>query len=92
MKNLEKMIQMNLLAGWEWRHRHREWTCGDGGREGGGKVELMCIHCCCCLVTKSHPTLCNPMDCQAPLSMGFPSKNTGVGCHVLFQGYIHYYV
>ena len=23
---------------------------------------------------------------QAPLSMGFPSKNTGVGCHVLLQG------
>ena len=24
--------------------------------------------------------------CQAPLSMGFPSKNTGVGCHVLLHG------
>ena len=24
--------------------------------------------------------------CQAPLSMGFPSKNTGVGCHALLQG------
>ena len=23
---------------------------------------------------------------QAPLSMGFPSKNTGVGCHFLLQG------
>ena len=23
---------------------------------------------------------------QAPLSMGFPSKNTGVGCHALLQG------
>ena len=23
---------------------------------------------------------------QAPLSMGFPRKNTGVGCHFLFQG------
>ena len=26
------------------------------------------------------------MDCQALLSMGFPSKNTGVGCHFLLQG------
>ena len=26
---------------------------------------------CCCLVAKLCPTLCNPMDCQAPLSMGF---------------------
>ena len=25
-------------------------------------------------------------DCQAPLSWGFPGKNTGVGCHALFQG------
>ena len=24
---------------------------------------------CCCLVTKSHPTLCDPMDCSTP---GFP--------------------
>ena len=24
--------------------------------------------------------------CQAPLSMGFPSKNTGVCCHFLLQG------
>ena len=24
---------------------------------------------------------------QAPLSMGFPSKNTRVGCHVLLQGF-----
>ena len=23
---------------------------------------------------------------QAPPSMGFPSKSTGVGCHFLFQG------
>ena len=31
------------------------------------------IHTCCCLVAKSYPTLCNPMDCsrQASLSMGF---------------------
>ena len=29
-----------------------------------------------CLVSKSCPTLCNPMDlaCQAPLSMGFPRQ------------------
>ena len=32
------------------------------------------------------PTLCNPMDCMAPLSWDFPGKNTGVGCHFLLQG------
>ena len=35
------------------------------------------------------PTLCDPVDCSPP---GFfrawdsPGKNTGVGCHFLFQG------
>ena len=24
--------------------------------------------------------------CQTPLFMGFPGKNTGVGCHVLLPG------
>ena len=46
-------------------------------------------YCCgCCLVTKSCPTLCDPMDCscQVSLSMGFPGKNTGEGCHFLLQG------
>ena len=30
----------------------------------------------------------DPIDCshQVPLSMGFPSKKTGVGCHFLLQG------
>ena len=43
----------------------------------------------CCLVTKSCPTFCDPMDCSLP---GFsvhgdsPGKNTGVGCHFLLQG------
>ena len=26
------MVLMNLFSGKEWRHRHREWTCGH--REG----------------------------------------------------------
>ena len=46
---------------------------------------------CCYLVTKSCPTFCDPMGskrvaCKAPLSMGFSSKNTEVGCHFLLQG------
>ena len=34
-------------------------------------------------------TLCNPMDCSPPGSSCLwdsPGKNTGVGCHALFQG------
>ena len=42
------------------------------------------------LAAKSCPTPClvTPWTaaCQALLSMGFHSKNTGVGCYFLFQG------
>ena len=40
------------------------------------------------LVAKSCPTLATPwtVACQAPLSMGFSGKNTGVDCHFLLQG------
>ena len=42
------------------------------------------------LVAKSCPTLVTPWTVahQAPLSIGFPSKNTGVGCHFLLQGIV----
>ena len=41
-----------------------------------------------CLVAKSGPTLCNTMNYspQAPLFIGFPRQNIGVGCHFLLQG------
>ena len=37
--------------------------------------------------TQSCPTLCDPKTeaYQAPPSLGFSSKNTGVGCHFLLQ-------
>ena len=40
------------------------------------------------LLTKSCTTLATPWTtaCQAPLSMGFPRQNTGVGWHFLLQG------
>ena len=44
-----------------------------------------------CLVTQSYLTLYNPMDCSLPSSSvhgDSPGKNTGVGCHALFQGNI----
>ena len=31
-------------------------------------------------------TLCNPIACQTPVSLGFSGKNTGVGCRALLQG------
>ena len=41
----------------------------------------------CCVVTLSN-SFETPWTVarQAPLSMEFPSKNTGVGCHFLLQG------
>ena len=41
-------------------------------------------------VAQSCPTLCDPVDCspQAPLSLNFPGKNTGVGCHLFLQGIV----
>ena len=30
-----KMVPMNLFAGQEHRHRHREQTCGHSGRRSG---------------------------------------------------------
>ena len=44
----------------------------------------------CAKSLQSYLILCDPkgmtVDRQAPLSMGFPGKNTGVGCHALLQG------
>ena len=37
------------------------------------------------LVAQSCPTICGPVAHQAPLSMEFSSKNTGVGSHFLLQ-------
>ena len=42
-----------------------------------------------CSVTQSCPTLWDPMNCRLPVSSLYGdslSKNTGVGCHALFQG------
>ena len=44
---------------------------------------------CCCLVTQSCPTLCEPMDCNRPGSFAhgtFQARITGGDCHFLFQG------
>ena len=52
------------------------------------------IHCttslCVCMwIIQLCPNLSDPMDCvahQAPLSMEFSGKGTGVGCHSLLEG------
>ena len=49
----------------------------------------ICVQSLLCLVTQSCPTLCDPTICNTPGSSvhgDSPGKNTGVGCHALFQG------
>ena len=44
---------------------------------------------CVCVCAQACLTLCNPMDCSLPRLLcpwNSPYKNTGVGCHFLFQG------
>ena len=33
------MVLMNLFAGKQWRHRHREQTCETVGKERVGQIE-----------------------------------------------------
>ena len=48
---------------------------------------MLCVEYVLCLVTQSCLTLYSPMDCSPPgSSWNFSGKNTGVGCHFLFQG------
>ena len=60
-------------------------------------LDLFCMYTyvsyiCCCSVTKLCPTHWDPMDCSTSgvcansCPWGFPSKNSGVGCHFLLQG------
>ena len=45
--------------------------------------------CAVFLVVQLCPTLCNPMDCSllgSSVHGDSPGKNSGVGCHALFQG------
>ena len=47
-----------------------------------------CVCVCVCVCAQSCLTLCDPWTVahQAPLSMDFPGRNTGVRCHFLLQG------
>ena len=52
------------------------------------KIESKIVKQLKVLVIQLCPALCDAVDCncQAPLSMEFPGKNTGVGFHSLLQG------
>ena len=55
----------------------KSWT-----RLNNSHYYCVCV-CVCVLIPQLCTTLCDPMDCSPPgNSLG---KNTGVGCHFLFQ-------
>ena len=69
----------NNESGWE------KWV----GLEMGSRVGRFSSHVLY-LIAQLPPTLCNSMDCSLPGSSvhgDSPGKNTGVGCHVLLQGF-----
>ena len=72
---------------------------GQGTREAGdvtqdhtvqeNNLKKMYIYICCCLVTKSCPTLLRPhglWPARLLCPWDSPSKNNEVGCHFLHQG------
>ena len=38
-----KIVLINLFAGKEWRHRHRELICGHSGGERVGRIERVAL-------------------------------------------------
>ena len=51
-------------------------------------LSLFPLVSCCCSITQSHASLCDPVDCSLPGSSvhgDSPGRNTGVGCHFLLQ-------
>ena len=77
------MMQMDLSAKQQQRHRHREQTHGCGEDSGG----LDLTACPAAKSLQPYPTLCDPADgsLQAPCSWDSPGRNTGGGCHFLLQ-------
>ena len=82
---------MNLFAGKEWRLRCREWTVvtvgeGESGTNGDSNTDIYTL--LLLLSRFSRVRLCATPETaahQAPRPWDSPGKNTGVGCHFLFQ-------
>ena len=76
----------------------KSWSCHEMGKTAVSKISLFFflieVYVCsiASVVSTSFVSLSNSfvslwtVACQAALSLGFSSKNTGVGCHALFQG------
>ena len=85
---LSHMTTTNCKGGWEIKP-------GWGPRSRGefafwwASTSFWCECKCCCLVTKSRPTLLRPhwlYPARLLCPCDFPGKNTGLSCHFLIQG------
>ena len=96
MHNSQPMILVVLttaFVGSDWLEQPLWWhtaeVVGLSWKKSDTKDTCESVCAVQCLVAKSCPTLCNPMDCSLPGSSVLgdsPGKNTGVGCHALLQG------
>ena len=86
----------NTLPAWRipWGcrvgHDWATFTSLQEGRKQNSKLwrTIIIFNYVPCLIAQSCPALCGPMDCNPPGSSvhgDSPGKNTGVGCHALFQ-------
>ena len=77
-----------FLPFWEmpWQDFSACWVESrpEGGKDGRGSP----LPRCCSVLDKLCLTLCGPRDYSPPgfYPWDFPNKNTGLGCHFLFQG------
>ena len=90
---------LNIYTSWARRKIREEKTINYNLEVEGGSdsccqilIDLLGTEHLCCVcgsVAQSCPTLCDPMDCNPPGSSVHghsPGRNTGAGCHSLFQG------
>ena len=81
-KNINRWTGRQNISYLYYKQRNTVWP-----QKGIKYWHMLCV--CVCFVTQSYPTPCDPMDCSPPGSSVHgdpPGKNTGVGCHALFQG------
>ena len=80
-----KMVGMNLTAGQQWRHRHREQTCGHSkGRRGWDRLREQRGNTCItvCKIREPFNLLydsgsSNPVLCDNPEAVGWGGRWKG---------------
>ena len=93
LSNVESFLIQGKSVTFLGQGKTKEKTChlvSDSWNHLGTKQSITkTTNQCVCSVTKSCPTLCDPVNCSLPgfpVHVIFPEKNTGVGCHFLLQG------